>query len=931
MNTTKRVLVGFFNIVSSAMTRVVPVGMWGCLLLLFTSPVLAQGASGSNDSSFNTLDVGNFGEGPDSPVYMTILQPNGKVLIGGAFRSFNGVGRNNLARLNPNGSLDQSFQPGLGVDGYVSNAVLQPDGKLVITGEFSTYDGVSRKGIARIQPDGSLDNSFHPGEGVSGSIYDIALQPDGRLIIGGSFLHYDGMRRTNIARLQPDGSLDASFVPPIAIGGLIDVYAIALQADGKVVVAGTADDFSNSGKGIARLDSNGSLDPSFQTGVGFCAWSCNSDYYAAAVELAIQPDGKILAGGQFVTYNGTVRPGLVRIAADGSLDPTFQASGYDNYGANEIVLQSDGKLLILNGSKGVVRLNPDGSKDTSFTYPESSPSAKRVPGTLALASDGSVFVAGTIENSISNWPDQGYEVVYGGYIQRLAPNGSADPNFGYGSSGMAGMAGANGRVGDILLQQDGKAIVAGTFSLYNGVSQHGLARLNVDGSLDANFSQAGAWSLITQMALQPDGKVLMCGGINSYGGVLSNGIVRVLADGSLDTTFDPGAGPNFHLRAIAVQPDGRIIIAGAMTYYNFVNRERIARIHPDGSLDLSFHPGDGPNGDITAVALQTDGKILIGGQFNSYGGVPCGGIARLNQDGSLDTAFHSTRWGCVVGKITHLQDGKLLVAGCPDLVRLNNNGSDDNTFSFGAGATFTDNPKVRAVSVQPDGKLLVGGSFHLTHAGGSCAGLARLHADGSIDSSFTTNSGFNKRVVALALQPDGKVLAGGDFTSFDGIPRHCLARLYAYEPYSNFCDGPQLACPCANTGLAGSGCANSVTLGGAQLAASGVASILNDSLVLTGTGMPNGLTIYLQGTSDSAIAFGDGIRCVGGEVLRVGAKSNTGGASSYPAAGDLPVSVRGMVQLSSVRHYQAWYRDSAAYCTPATFNSTNGVRVQWAP
>ena len=140
-----------------------------------------------------------------------------------------------------------------------------------------------------------------------------------------------------------------------------------------------------------------------------------------------------------------------------------------------------------------------------------------------------------------------------------------------------------------------------------------------------------------------------------------------------------------------------------------------------------------------------------------------------------------------------------------------------------------------------------------------------------------------------------------------------------------------VACPCGNAGAAGNGCASSINANGANLNGAGNASISADSLVLTGSGMPNSNALYFQGTTQIAAAFGDGLRCAGGTIIRLGTKLNAAGVSSYPAAGDLSVSVRGNVVAPGVRNYQAWYRNAAAFCTPSTFNLTNGYSVTWTP
>ncbi len=156
-------------------------------------------------------------------------------------------------------------------------------------------------------------------------------------------------------------------------------------------------------------------------------------------------------------------------------------------------------------------------------------------------------------------------------------------------------------------------------------------------------------------------------------------------------------------------------------------------------------------------------------------------------------------------------------------------------------------------------------------------------------------------------------------------------------PVTAYCfgDGSGLACPCGNAGTAGNGCASSVNANGANLAGSGNASIGGDTFLLTGSGMPNSSVLYFQGTTQLGggvgTLFGDGLRCSGGAVIRLLTKANTGGGSVYPGVGEIPISIRGANVAGGLRTYQAWYRNAAAFCTPSTFNLTNGVQVTWVP
>jgi len=190
------------------------------------------------------------------------------------------------------------------------------------------------------------------------------------------------------------------------------------------------------------------------------------------------------------------------------------------------------------------------------------------------------------------------------------------------------------------------------------------------------------------------------------------------------------------------------------------------------------------------------------------------------------------------------------------------------------------------------------------------------------------------------LSSDGRYLAFGSLATnlvagdTNGVDDVFVRDRQGVAPILTFCfgDGTGTPCPCG-AGAAGNGCPSSVDVNGANLAASGVPSIAADSLVLLGTNMPNSSALYFQGTtriaSGTGAVFGDGLRCAGGAIIRLGTKSNTAGASQYPGMPDPSVSVRGQVTMPGVRTYQVWYRNAAAFCMPETFNLTNGVEVTW--
>jgi len=259
--------------------------------------LLRMSSNGIPDATF----ISNIGTGPDGIVHAIVLQPDGKILIGGEFTHFNGNLRSRLVRLNTDGTLDPTFNPLAGPDYHVFAIALQTDGKILIGGQFQHYSGTQRSYIARISATGLLDPSFTPGLGASAPVQSMAIQPDARIIIAGSFGSYDSHPQNAVARLTTNGVYDATFgsVPELLDG---TVFAFQIQRDGKTIVAGDM----TTGH-LLRLNTDGTKDLTYQPGLG-----PGDDVYA----MAIQSDQRILIGGLFDTVDGSLLPHIARINTD---------------------------------------------------------------------------------------------------------------------------------------------------------------------------------------------------------------------------------------------------------------------------------------------------------------------------------------------------------------------------------------------------------------------------------------------------------------------------------------------------------------------------------------------------------------------------------------------------------------------------------------
>lgn len=374
-------------------------------------------------------------------------------------------------------------------------------------------------------------------------------------------------------------------------------------------------------------------------------------------------------------------------------------------------------------------------------------------------------------------------------ISSLQAQNPGDLDLTFNSDGVNYSGGANSTVSSIVQQSDGKILIGGDFTSYNGTEVNRIARLNGDGSLDGSFNPGtGATGSVQGIAIQPDGKILIGGNFTSYNGTSVNRIVRLNADGSIDAGFNLGTGPNSSVFSIILQPDGKILIGGNFTSYNGTPISRIARLNADGSLDTSFNPGTGFNNSTLSIALQPDGKILVGGNFTSYNQIPRNYLTRLNADGTLDTSFDpGTVAILTVNAVALQQDGKVLIGGSFISVnqstfhrigRLNSDGTMDTSFIPGTAVNNT----VLSITPQPDGKILIGGVFN-AYGSTSRNRIARLNADGTLDSSFNPGSGANSSVQpiyvqSVAIQPGGKILIGGSFSMYNGVSSEGIARVY---------------------------------------------------------------------------------------------------------------------------------------------------------
>ncbi|MFO0455309.1 MAG: Ig-like domain-containing protein, partial [Planctomycetota bacterium] len=806
---------------------------------------------------------------------------------------------------------------GSGTD-YAQSLTVQPDGRILVAG--TSWNGTDYDfSLIRLNADGSLDTTFDTDGkllvpvGYSDTTQSITVQPDGRIVVGG-YSHDFNNVEFSLIRMTADGSLDTTFdtdgklLVPVGYGNDYG-YSVVVQPDGRILLAGLASNGNDYDFGLIRLNADGSLDTTFNgtatnTLGGSVSYTENGspvvldgnacifdadlsatnfsgatltlvrngaansqDLFSATGTLGTLTQGSSLtvagttigtittnSGGTLVlTFNSSATNALVNSAiqqiafANSSDTPSTSVQIDWTFSDGNSGAQGTGGALTATGNivVNITAVNdaPVATNDT-FTTSEDTPvtfdvrtndsdvdgpslSVTQINGS-AISIGGSVAVTGgsvklnangtltfTPTDNYNGSPSFTYTVSDGGLTATATVNGTVTaindaPTFVIGDGIVTTEIGEGDDEGwAVVMQSDGKIVLAGRAMIGSGFD-FALVRYNANGSLDSSFGTGGR--VITSFgggfdaglcaAIQPDGKILVAG-VATVGSNTDVALVRYNTDGSLDTSFGTGGkvttainvGSSSTGYGITLQSDGKVIVAGSAG--NGSNDDfALVRYNANGTLDTSFGGGDGivttaigTTGEYArSVTLQPDGKIVLGG-YSEIGGNFDFALVRYNPDGSLDSSFGTggkvttaIGTGMDIGQSVTLQpDGKIVVGGGSlmgsnldfALVRYNADGSLDTTFGTGGKVTTALSASVdqgNSVTIQSDGKIVVGGTALI----GSTEGFAlvRYNADGSLDNSFgaggkvttTIGSGWAKGL-SVTLQSDGRLVVGGIATS----------------------------------------------------------------------------------------------------------------------------------------------------------------------
>jgi uncharacterized delta-60 repeat protein len=724
---------------------------------------------GTNDSTFNTPDAGENSilKGPDSRITLSAIQlSNNKIIIAGDFMNYNGFLANHIARLNVNGNIDNTFNMGSGFNNAPSSLVIQLDNKILIGGSFSVYNGLPIQFFIRLNANGTIDNTFKMGTGFNGPIASIALQADGKILVGGIFSNYNGANNNGLVRLNKNGTIDGSFNATDT--SYTNISKIAVDVYGKIIIV-----FKN--PGLRKLNPNGSRDNSFVSHLYSPVDFMNIN------TMVIQNDGKIIIGGGAEGFSINGVAGLfARFNSNGTLDTTFKEQNMFRYIIYSLNIQGDGKIIVA-GSQNIVpddhiscnyisRFFPDGTIDSTFLQVNKTTQRVNATYTSAIQPDGKIIVGGFFKE---------VNTCTANNLARLNTDGSLDHAFNK-------TTGANGTIRASAVQKNGKIIIGGNFYAYQYKSRNHIARLTKNGTIDNSFDPGTGFNgPVYGVAVQTDAKILIGGEFTSYNSIPVKNFIRVNSDGTLDTSFQIGSGINGIVNAISIQPDGKIIVVGNFQKFNGLNAYSIVRLNSNGTIDNSFVPFSLNGASLYSILILPSGKIMIGGSLLFYlNATYYMGIIRLNSNGSLDTTFQPLTNNETIYAIALQPDGKMIIGGGRRFTqynyygvtyRLNSDGSVDSTFKRLPAWGNPDNiPFVQTVSYLENNKVLVGGRF-TKYDNLNANHVVLLNNDGTVDSTFVGDA--NGDVWTIQVLKENKALVAGDFTSFNGMIRNRVTRI----------------------------------------------------------------------------------------------------------------------------------------------------------
>lgn len=729
-----------------------------------------------------------------------IVDGSGNIYLGG-----NGF----VKKLAPDGTQDASYNPVI-PDLIEAMALGSDRSKLYIK---------TLNAVMVLNPDGTPDAGFTLDPAVSmTNTVGIGVAEDGSIAIGAGNL-------ASVYILNPDGSLRSTLpVPELSTNSF---SSLAVQANGKILIGY----FQN--ERLLRLLPDGTIDPLFDVGTGF-----NGNIN----EIKIQDDGTIWIGGSFSSYNGNPAFGYVRLNGDPQDlninsqpsnqivdigDPATFSVVATTLGAKPISYQwrrngvalTDGGDISGATTNTLTIANTDLSDEADYDVVVTNDTTGTEKTTLAA----SLTVLEAPEILVNLDPSIDLEVG-DALALSVSARGAGTLSFQWQKDGVEipGETNESLSIDPLDLDDNGsyQLVISNTFGSITSDPITVTVVLS-PAAIATSWSDLNFSSAVRAILPLPDGRTLVGGVFSSLneGGqfVGIDELVLLNADGTVDRNFD--LSPNGAVYSLSFDADGKILVGGQFNFIAGNSRRHVARLNQDLTLDTSFDTSNGPANTVWDVAAAPDGKVYVGGQFNAVGGNSTYAyLCRLNSDGSLDSSFVPPALNTIY-QVIPTADGKVVAGGVftvgsnRNIIRLNGDGSQDTTFAGStpsnrnvyalqempdggwlAGTRFgtlyrfdadgnsagsfpsQGNQDIWSLALEADGQILVGGNF-TTMGGGNLNRLARLNSDGTIDPTFTVEAGANKAVYAIALRPLGEIWIGGQFSTYRGETANELALL----------------------------------------------------------------------------------------------------------------------------------------------------------
>ncbi len=408
------------------------------------------------------------------------------------------------------------------------------------------------------------------------------------------------------------GPMETDTVYPSARGADNNIRDIVALEGNKYLIVGDFTNYDNANidggvNRVARINADGTIDRSFKYGR-------NTGSPSTVLKAAVLPDGKYLVAGSFASYEGLpYASSITRLYNSGALEtenvtrpsgkvqPTPAMKGGVSGVVNNLHVQQDGKIIVTGYFRYYVKPNYN---------------------LVTVNGADSLHLDSTLVNLLC----------------RLHPNGILDTSYNYDLVNHRGKEGVNGVINKSILLPDGKLLIAGTFTKYNGADAQRIARLNADGTLDPAFNTAQAASgPVDEMALQPDGKIIITGQFSNYGPERVSNIARVNTDGSLDRSLQVGVGSNGIVFNVSVMPQGQLVLSGYFSRFNSMTVNNFVVLNPDGSMHTTYNTSGGISlgtNDITGgftqlLQLPNEHAMLGVGSFTKFDFRPCNRIVKI--------------------------------------------------------------------------------------------------------------------------------------------------------------------------------------------------------------------------------------------------------------------------------------------------------------